>query len=246
VNFVNLDMRSQEFELMDTDRFEISEYEQTLKQLEILNRWSLGYAPTISAMKETIQRTGKTDLHILDVGFGGGDTLRHLYRWSREMGYGFRFSGIDLNPISQPLAERLTPLSWGINYMTGDVFNFVSDEKYDVIINSLVMHHLNHAQILKLLRWMTIHSKYAWFINDLHRHVVPYVFMKHVTRALRFNRLICHDAPLSVARSFRQEEWEKYLSEAGIPALAVDIKWHFPFRYGILCDTVAAASLRPR
>ena len=77
----------------------------------------------------------------------------------------------------------------------------------------------------------------GWFINDLHRHPIPYYFIKWLTFLLPVNRLIKNDAAVSVARAFKEEELWHLIDEAGIERNRVKIKWFFPFRYAVTVTT---------
>lgn len=231
--------RSNELELMDGADFDRAEYAQTLKQLESINRLTNGYGPTISAIAHVARANPKRPLRVLDIGFGHGDTLRRLRRWSKEKSIELDLIGVDLNPLSSELAENATPKTDNITYLTCDIFDF-NVKDVDVMINSLFMHHLSDHQIVRLLRWMTENAQLAWFINDLHRNALAYHFIRYATQVGRMNRLIRNDAPVSVARSFRDADWKGYAAEAGIPADAMCIRWHWAFRYGVFCDTPQA------
>jgi hypothetical protein len=64
-----------------------------------------------------------------------------------------------------------------IAYHTGDVFALQPERPVDFVVSSLFTHHLRDAEIVKFIRWMEGTAKRGWFINDLHRHPVPfYVF----------------------------------------------------------------------
>ena len=224
-------------ELLDGDEFERAEYETTLREIEKINSWTNAYAPTIDAVARASRLAPGRRLRVLDLGFGYGDTLRRLHDWSQSAGVSLELSGIDLNPDAAALARAATPASMNIRYLTGDVFE-LGGQSYvaDVIINSLFAHHLDDAQVVRVLAWMTAHAKVAWFVSDLHRHVIPYHFIRLATRALGYNRLVRNDAPLSVARAFVRSDWLAYLDKAEIPRVSTTIRWHLPFRYGVFCD----------
>jgi len=54
---------------------------------------------------------------------------------------------------------------------------------------------------------MDRHATPAGSSNDLHRHPLPRFFIKYAVRLLFANRMIRHDAPVSVARAFTASEW---------------------------------------
>lgn len=119
--------------------------------------------------------------------------------------------------------------SIAIRYRTANVFTFTSGQKFDYIICSLFTHHLDDDLLVEYLRWIDGNAQRGWFIDDLHRHPLPYYFIKYATRILSNNRLIRHDAAVSVARSFTVEEWQTLLARAGLSGRA-EVKWYFPFR----------------
>jgi SAM-dependent methyltransferase len=244
--------RLHDLEIMDGEDFSPREYEKTLEELELINRLTNGYQPTLDSIEKLLsanQDTKKRNIRILDIGFGYGDTLRAISRWAKAKKIKVDLVGVDLNPQAREHAQKATPAEANIRFITADIFKMPSvtpsdaetpsDGRFDIVVNSLFMHHLRDQEIVRVLRWMTENSRLGWVINDLHRHPIAYHFIKHATKLTGFSRLICNDAPLSVARSFRRSDWRGYLAEAGIPESAVTIRWHFPFRYGILCNTRA-------
>lgn len=230
----SMPVRLNKEELLDGSEFDFREYETTLRQLEIINHLTQGYAPTLAALKEIVRRVRGRKLRVLDIGFGGGDTLRAIAKWAHREKVDLELSGVDLNPWAREYARRRTPESWGIRFRTMNVFDVPGDEEYDVILNALFMHHLSDAQIVPLLKWMSERACVAWFINDLQRHPLAYHFIKQATRLAGFNRMIQNDAPLSVARSFTLDDWRSYLRQAGLDEKSVRIRRLWSFRYGLL------------
>jgi 2-polyprenyl-3-methyl-5-hydroxy-6-metoxy-1,4-benzoquinol methylase len=237
----SLKVRSHQSEIMDSGDFDKEEYRSTLEQLEMINRLTMGHAPTVAAVAKlakarTRQKSAvkPAPLRILDIGFGGGDTLRALAAWGRREQIPLELTGVDLNPWAKEVAESQTDAGDQIKYIAANIFDLPPTETYDIVINALFMHHLNDEEIVQMLKWMRTRSQLGWFINDLHRHWVAFHFIRHATRVVGANRLICNDAPLSVARSFQKPDWLKFLDRAGVPLSQIEIKWHWSFRYGVL------------
>ncbi len=42
-----------------------------------------------------------------------------------------------------------------------------------------------------------------------------------------WHRFVRHDGAVSIAKSFRRADWERYLAEAGVTA---EIRWRLPFK----------------
>ena len=120
-----------------------------------------------------------------------------------------------------------TPPEMAIAWRTGDVFDDVPDPRPDFIVTSQFTHHLPDAEIVRFLRWMERPAARGWFIADLHRHAFAYHGFGLLARVARWHRIVREDGMLSVARSFRREDWVRLLAEAGVEA---EISWHVPFR----------------
>lgn len=231
----DLSRRSLASELMDTEVVAFEEFRQCLRHLEIVNRWTFAYRPTFAWLERMVGRAGVTQrpLVILDVGFGHGDMLRRIADWAERRSLAVELRGIDLNPWSMRAAVEATSASQPIHYETGDVFGLPEDRPADIILSSLFTHHLGDDDLIRFLRWMTQRARIGWFINDLHRHALPYHFIRSVMRFVPANRMVRHDAPVSVARAFTRQDWTRLTAEAGLDPARVSVEWFFPFRYGV-------------
>lgn len=227
--------RSSETELMDEADIAFGEFHDCLKSLEIINHLTLAYRPTLRWLQPKLQND--EPLNILDAGSGGGDMLRQVARKAENMQMNKKnlsLIGVDLNAWSKRSAQTFSaPRS--IRYETGDIFEFEPETPVDIIICSLFTHHLTDSQLVDFLRWIDTRARRGWFINDLHRHPVPYYFIKAATRLFSRNRLIRNDAAVSVARSFQRKDWHRLLGRAGITE-GVQIRRYFPFRLCLACD----------
>jgi 2-polyprenyl-3-methyl-5-hydroxy-6-metoxy-1,4-benzoquinol methylase len=225
--------RSTELELMDQETIGFSEFHDCLQQLESINHLTLAYRPTLNWVSRWMKLP--EPLVILDVGCGGGDMLRQIERrFSQNAASTPLLIGIDLNPHAKQSAQHLqSPCS--IMYETANVFEFKHSQPIDLVICSLFTHHLSDLQIVDFLRWLDRNAERGWFINDLHRHFIPYYFIKAATRLLSKNRLIRNDAAVSVARSFTKSDWRHLLDRAGVTG-RVNISWYFPFRICVSCE----------
>jgi hypothetical protein len=69
--------------------------------------------------------------------------------------------------------------------------------------------------------------------NDLRRHALAYGIARVAPGLLRMNRLVRHDASLSVARAFERQDWERLLAAAGLADAPTTIVACFPFRFAL-------------
>ncbi len=236
---MTLSARSMAPELMDDPSIAFSEFAETLRHIERINHWTGAYRPTIQAIEyfvATRNHPKNIPLRILDIGSGHGDMLRCIARWAQLRGQAVELVGLDMNPWAAQAARNATPENLPVEYITADVLQYTPRENFHLIINALFLHHLTDATAAQVLRWMTTHADYGWFVNDLHRHVVAQYFIFVAVRMARLNRLVQHDAPLSVARAFTRNDWHKLFSLAQLDAVRGCVLWHWPFRWGVRYD----------
>lgn len=233
----DLSSRSTQAELMDTETVSFEEFHQCLRQLEFINILTLAYRPTLQWFGKMWRHIPQEQtIFILDAGSGGGDMLGRIWKWSQTHGFKVMLMGIDLNPWSKQSAETMTLKDILVSFETANIFSLNLPQQPDFIISSLFTHHLTDDELVKFIRWMDAQALRGWFINDLHRHPVAYYFIQYAMRIIPANRLIRHDAPVSVARGFTASDWRGLLEKAGIPQNRTRISWHFPFRYGVACE----------
>lgn len=230
----DLSRRSTAAELMDTETVPFEEFQECLRHLERINICTLAYRPTFAWLDRLVKRRGAdVPLSVLDVGYGHGDMLRRIAAWARRRGLAVRLAGVDLNPWSARAAEAATSPGLPVRYHVGDVFDWPDGEPVDVVISSLFAHHLPDRELVRFLRWMDGRARAGWFVNDLHRHALPYGVVRAAAGLLPVNRMVRHDAPLSVARAFTRQDWEGLIARGGLDPERVRVEWFFPFRYGV-------------
>jgi SAM-dependent methyltransferase len=213
-------------ELMDGD-CSYEDFRDCLRSLETVNRWLLGYRPTLVWLERLLLGVSGP-VHIVDVGCGGGDLLRQIAGWARRRGISVRLTGIDLNPYAARAAAESTPKELGITWVTGDATVYRPEKPMDIVVSSLLAHHLEDEEIVALLRWMETNVQVGWFINDLERAE----WSSRMFGWVRWHWLVRHDGPVSFRRAFRKEDWVSLLAAAEVPQEAATVeKW----RPGRLC-----------
>jgi SAM-dependent methyltransferase len=212
-------------ELMDADDLDAATYAAVVGDLAKVNVVTMAARPTLDFLDRAL--AGQRRSRLLDVGFGDGDMLRRIARWAARRGIEADLVGVDLNPRSAPAATAHTPPRLPIRYGTGDYAD-LAGQGWDVIVSSLVAHHMTRDQLVAFLRFMEAEARLGWLVNDLHRHAVAHTAFPLLARAMRWHRIVRLDGTLSIARSYRPAEWPSLLAEAAIPDARVFRA--FPFR----------------
>jgi trans-aconitate methyltransferase len=217
-------------ELMDGD-CSYQDFRDCLRSLEQVNRWMLGYRPTLAWLNR-LPRESHEPLHVVDVGSGGGGLMREIAKWARRKGITVQLTGIDLNPHAAQAAAESTPAELEIVWVTGDARTYRPDKPVDVFVSSLTAHHLEDEEIIELLRWMESTARVGWFLNDLERSERSARLFALGARMAGWHKFVRHDGPVSFRRAFRKEDWVRLLAAAEIPEDAVTVeRW----RPGRLC-----------
>ena len=201
-----------------------------LRDIAKLNRWFLGYRPLLSWLDSLSIAHRKVPLRILDVGCGYGDGLRRIKKWADARGIVVELTGLDLNRDAISIAAEVGPSSNNIEWVSENVFLYTLNAPVDVIVSSLFAHHLSDAEIVCFLRWMEQNAQVGWFINDLSRNAVPYHLLKVFTRVAGLHPFVQHDGPVSIARAFVKEDWERMCAAAGLNLNEISIEGFTPAR----------------
>ena len=169
----------------------------------------------------------KEPLVVCEIGCGGGDNLFAVYKYCLKKEMPVRFIGIDMNPECIAFAKQQYP-QLPCEWICSDyALTNLSGKEPDIIFSSLFCHHFTDAQLVQMLQWLRKNSRSGFFINDLHRHWLAYYLIKYITKFFSRSYLVKNDACLSVARSFRKNEWKDLFQQAGVTLQSIRWKWAF-------------------
>lgn len=225
--------RSQEAELMDDLSSHGPVIEQTLRELETINKWLGGNYVTINAVQRLVDSTNKESWKIVDIGCGGGDMLKLIARWARKKQLSVELTGVDANPNVIAFAEKNSKDFPEINYKCIDIFSKEFGElKADIITATLFTHHFTDPQLEDLLRTLSTQATTGIAINDLHRHWFAYHSINLLTTLLSKSPMVKNDAGVSVLRAFKKNEWIQILKRSGLPKYT--LKWMWAFRWQVI------------
>lgn len=151
---------------------------------------------------------------VVDFGSGGGDIPRRLVSLSRKRG--LRVEVLCTDASAQAVEMARQACQGGCDYRVLDVRDAVGalgERSFDVAHASLVLHHLDDADVLSALDTMRAVSRRIMVWNDLIRDRIGIVGAFASTALSR--REIRRDATLSVRRSFTIPEVRALTEAAG-------------------------------
>ncbi len=216
--------RSEQKELLDAEVIPDADLFQNLKELHVINSVLGGYQISLNALKK-IDFKNQT-YTLVDIGSGGGDTLKTIFKWAQKNKTELKLYGIDLKNTCVNYANQNEPNA-SLSFICDDYRNIhlhVND--VSIIHGSLFCHHLSSIQIIELIQFAIIH-KAILIINDLERNRFAYYAIKYLTKVFSKSYLVKNDAPLSVLRGFKKNEWIEMIQLAGAKKYSVKNKWAF-------------------
>jgi 2-polyprenyl-3-methyl-5-hydroxy-6-metoxy-1,4-benzoquinol methylase len=222
-----LSKRSHDLELIDLGPkyYSQEEYLHCLEQLDKVGTYLGGDKATFRALK-SLPFSPET---ILDVGCGGGG-------FTKKLGENYPNTSITGVEISREAVE------YAINQNTSSNVHFkwcniqeIPSKSYDVVICTLVCHHLSDEDLISFLKECQRIAKRKVLVNDLHRHPIALLAFSAIAPIAFKNRLISKDGSLSIKRAFKRQDWNRYLKELHTSA---DLSWHWPFRWILQLDSL--------
>lgn len=222
-------------EEMDAVELAPARYARVLADLSRINALTLAARPTLGFLdRVTVRAVGTRPWRILDVGFGSGDMLARIARWGSKRGVALDLVGVDLNPKSAPVAEAR--LGGRAQLITGD-YRDLAGQGWDIILSSLVTHHMSAVQRTEFLRFMDAESARGWLVNDLHRQRLPFAGYPLLAALAWVDPIVRRDGQLSVGRSFRRAEWQAMLADA-LPDSAAEVRLFRSFPYRLCVERI--------
>jgi len=162
-------------------------------------------------------------LRILDVGTGGADIPLALARWARQRRHRVRIVALDVHPAVLRHAARAAAGTPEVQVVAGDALAApIRPGSVDVVLCSLVLHHLSEEAVVTLLGRMAELARLGFVVSDFRRGRLAWAAVWLATRAVSRNRMTRHDGPLSVRRAYTPSELARLAARAHL----AEIAWH--------------------
>lgn len=217
-------VRSSNKELLDQEEIPVADLFTNLKELDFINHWLGGYKISFDALRKVFRRD--KEYVLVDIGCGGGDTLKRIARWNSKKRYSVSLYGIDLKEVCIDYSRK-NAAGYPIHFICDDYRNvFKHVPKVNVVHACLFCHHLSDRQLVELVEFC-LNNKAILVINDLERNWLAYYSIKLLTYCFSKSYLVKNDAPLSVLRGFKKIEWQEILNGAGARKYSVQNRWAF-------------------
>ena len=199
---------------MDDPHLDEARHRAALIGLARLNRFTF-VAPAIYRRIRKCALALRRPLKVLDIATGSGDMPIYWARKAKGERLPIDFTGIDLSPtalqVATSSAERA---SVDVHFMQRDVLADRLPSGFDVITCGLFIHHLDNAQIIKLLQSMQAAANHAMIICDLERSPLNLSCVWFAAHAVTRSPIVHRDAVRSVKAALTRQEFASLASQS--------------------------------
>ena len=213
-------------ELMDSPTLDPVAHQRALEGLRRINRASGTVERMAAPIIAWAKRRHLTTLTMLDIACGGGDVPVGVARLAQQEGVSVQLTLSDRSPLAVREAAAAAQNA-GIAHDThiDDAVANLPPQTYDLVTNSLFLHHLTEPEVVAVLTHMRQSARRAVFVSDLRRSVIGYLIAWFGCRLLSDSPIVHYDGPVSVRAAWTVEELAAMARQAGMDGVRVAHAW---------------------
>jgi 2-polyprenyl-3-methyl-5-hydroxy-6-metoxy-1,4-benzoquinol methylase len=137
-----------------------------------------------------------------------------------------QIDGCDRSPTAVAYAQKTAESRRAsVRFFQCDVFRDPLPNDYDVLINSLFLHHLDETEVVTFLSRGAAAAGRALVISDLVRSRFGLFLTIAATRVLTRSPVVHLDGPISVRGAFNLAEIQELAARAGLSGASVTRHW---------------------
>lgn len=213
-------------ERMDAPGLDVAAHAEALEGLGRLNRAAGAARAVARPMAEMARREGLKTISVLDVACGGGDVPVGVARILRKRGVQTALTLSDRSGTALgQAARRAAGAGIEVKTMAGEAPTALPEGEWDVVTNSLFLHHLERGAVVGTLRQMKRRARRMVVISDLRRSAMGLALAWAACRLLSRSEIVRHDGPVSVRAAWTMEELRGMAREAGMEGAQVRRSW---------------------
>jgi len=201
-----------DLELMDRPQPVSIELEHDLRNIRQLNRWFGSHRLVRHFVRRWIRPGAR--MRILDLATGSGDIPRLIVDLARKIGAKVEIDALDRQAATLEIARGLSAAYPEISYIETDILEWRSEEPYDIVFCSLVLHHFSDRDAVHVLRRCRDLSRKFVLVSDLCRGSLARIGAYLLTALIFREPMTRYDARVSVARAFSFEEMNDLAHQA--------------------------------
>ncbi|MDG5768172.1 methyltransferase domain-containing protein [Balneolales bacterium ANBcel1] len=208
----------------------------TYRHFSTVNEWISGWRDVYLRLIRPELVPGKL-FRLLDVGSGGGDITKKLWKWARNDGFTLDVTGIDPDPRALAFSsEHIQPHNYpGLRFVQTDTSGLLHNNiKFDFVVSNHVLHHLKNREVAPFLNGLSQLASRRVICSDIERSSLGYFLFSALTLPLFNDSYIRTDGLISIKKSFTCNELMR------IAPSGWTVRRQFPFRLLAIYDTAAS------
>jgi 2-polyprenyl-3-methyl-5-hydroxy-6-metoxy-1,4-benzoquinol methylase len=171
-------------------------------------------------------RRGMRSVQLLDVACGGGDVPLALVALARRRGLTISLTLADRSDFAVAHARvEATRQGTRVETVTCDALTRLPSGPFDVVTNSLFLHHLSESNAVAALTNMWTATTGLLLVSDLRRSAMGWIAAQVACRTLSRSPVVHYDGPVSVRGAWTISELHGLASQAGIPDARIGRTW---------------------
>lgn len=220
----NLKERRLAPEIMDGQGLDPAEHHAALNGLERLNRIALQARPF---WREIAPLAARGPIRVLDVACGGGGLVCALRARAKRAGLNITVDGCDRSPLAiehaLTRARHLGVENGG--YFTHDVVQHGTPPGYDVVTNTLFLHHLSEIESIEFLLSIASTVGQLALVSDILRTRTGLLMVHTACRLLGGSRIVTEDGLTSLRAAYTLPELQALAARAGLTGATLRRHW---------------------
>lgn len=210
-------------EILDSNHASPEDVRDSLVDLQRINRWFGGISTTAKLIDTVLERTKARELSLLDVGSASGDIAEAIGRRLLRRGVQLKYTLLDRDASHLHFGQA--------SAVRGDALALpFRDGSFDLVTNSLFVHHLEPEQVSVFAREALRVARMALLINDLRRSYL-HLAAVYAGKPL-FRPITRHDSVASVWNAYTRDELHSMMNHG--KARHVEIQNSYLFRMGAI------------
>lgn len=198
---------------MDRPQPVSAELERDLENLRQLNCYFGSYAVVSRFIRRWIQPGDQ--LRVVDLATGSGDIPRLIIDHARKIGATVKIDALDQQGATLEIARKLSADYPEISFMQANILEWKPVERYDIVLNSLALHHFSEEDAVRLLRHCRELSGKFVLVSDLRRGLLATIGVYLLTALIFREPMTRVDGRLSAERAFSFTELRGLARRAG-------------------------------